>query len=459
MTFSKPFAILSLLLLVLTGSAKGQSVSKAVLTEKDAYLQLPPQILSGPTVKMKSISTNGQNIVIQRESAQISRANIPSTSNPNPAPPKVSQELIFWNLRTQNPVSMWKSSDDLTQVDFAGWMQGTDSAYAVIIQSEPVDPKKQEPPKTHPKLYRLSNGLKRAVEVALPVIPDNLTLHAFLSPKKSSGLIRLAKNDFSPDQDSQAIYCFLNQDGQIGGRVENPEGRHSWVVFDEEGDPVLQIRNNDAKVEYYAVNDKTGATTLLPKMPKIAAEAGVISMKAPIHVVSKRVDLSDFGIKDKAGLLWVESDFKSKQMRSLITSDGSDATLLSTPSGDMGTLYTSQGALWFQPLLRLDKVEFLKMKKMADRITAISNARQLGTGILMYSQDYDEKLPTPDGINDKIAPYLRNDALFDGFGYTYAGGNLGDISAPGMTPIGYVGGDGGRAVIYADGHVKWEDDK
>jgi hypothetical protein len=42
--------------------------------------------------------------------------------------------------------------------------------------------------------------------------------------------------------------------------------------------------------------------------------------------------------------------------------------------------------------------------------------------------------------------------------YTFGGGSLASIDAPAETIIGYVTGPGGRAAIYADGHVKWQND-
>jgi hypothetical protein len=88
----------------------------------------------------------------------------------------------------------------------------------------------------------------------------------------------------------------------------------------------------------------------------------------------------------------------------------------------------------------------------------LSNAKQLGLAALMYAQDYDEVLPTGDGINGKLAPYLKNESLFDGFTYTFGGGSLSGIDKPAETELGFVTGPGGRAIIFIDGHVKWKPD-
>jgi prepilin-type processing-associated H-X9-DG protein len=98
------------------------------------------------------------------------------------------------------------------------------------------------------------------------------------------------------------------------------------------------------------------------------------------------------------------------------------------------------------------------MERQAQKAVAISNAKQAGLALLMYSQDYDETLPTGDDINTKLAPYLKNTDPLDGFSYTYPGGKLGDIANPSETVLGIVSGPGGHAIVYADGHVRWKDD-
>ena len=98
------------------------------------------------------------------------------------------------------------------------------------------------------------------------------------------------------------------------------------------------------------------------------------------------------------------------------------------------------------------------MQEQAQRAAAMSSGKQLGLAVLMYTQDYDEVLPTPEGIEDKIEPYLKNRELFSGFVYIFPGGSLADIKNPVETELGYVNGPKGRAIIYVDGHVKWRPD-
>jgi hypothetical protein len=156
----------------------------------------------------------------------------------------------------------------------------------------------------------------------------------------------------------------------------------------------------------------------------------------------------------------------SEPPRALVTADCDDAPLtnganvngaLLLPDAS-AVLYRAGGALYAVPILRMDKATFLEARRRAQRMVVISNARQLGTGLMMYVQDYDEIYPSGDNINDKVGPYIKNTSLFQNFVYTFGVRSLADIDKPSELIIGYVTGPGGRANVFADGHVKWQDD-
>jgi len=89
----------------------------------------------------------------------------------------------------------------------------------------------------------------------------------------------------------------------------------------------------------------------------------------------------------------------------------------------------------------------------------LNNAKQAGLSLLMYAQDYDETLPGQDKpILDILLPYTKNVQVLAGLVYTYPGGKMADIPEPSKTELGYWPGEGGRAYIYADGHVVWKKD-
>lgn len=59
---------------------------------------------------------------------------------------------------------------------------------------------------------------------------------------------------------------------------------------------------------------------------------------------------------------------------------------------------------------------FAKPNIYEHRRTALSNLKQLGTGNLIYTADYDERLPNSTSqstVISQLNPYVRNDSLWD----------------------------------------------
>ncbi len=99
---------------------------------------------------------------------------------------------------------------------------------------------------------------------------------------------------------------------------------------------------------------------------------------------------------------------------------------------------------------------------------SLSNLKQLGTALMMYTQDYDEKFPpmkTPQAVKKAVLPYLRNESAFTNpiTGKPYlpnvwlSGKSLASFASPALI-VGFYedapAPDGTRAAAFADGHAK-----
>ena len=74
----------------------------------------------------------------------------------------------------------------------------------------------------------------------------------------------------------------------------------------------------------------------------------------------------------------------------------------------------------------------------------------------MYSNDYDDNYVSNAGNwQNQIEPYIKNMEMLDGFNLTFPGGSALSVENPAETVMGFLEGPGGRAVAYADGHVRW----
>jgi prepilin-type processing-associated H-X9-DG protein len=203
------------------------------------------------------------------------------------------------------------------------------------------------------------------------------------------------------------------------------------------------------------VDPRTGKINPLPKdQPKQEIQKPA-AIAAPLRIVTRRHQISESSTTQQTYPVWVESLTKSENPRALVTADGKDASFV---PGGAGVMFQSQNAYWFTPVLKIGKEAYLMARHAAERQVALSNAKQLGLAAIMFAQDNNEVLPSSDGIEAKLMPYVQNSALFSGFTYTFAGGALADISSTSETILGHVAGPGGRAVLYADGHAKWVND-
>ncbi|MCB0825908.1 MAG: hypothetical protein KDC26_06940 [Armatimonadetes bacterium] len=91
-----------------------------------------------------------------------------------------------------------------------------------------------------------------------------------------------------------------------------------------------------------------------------------------------------------------------------------------------------------------------------EKLILTNIAKMVATAIMIYAADHEEQFPTIENWTEKIIPYLKNRPIMEGFVYMLGDKHLKDIKDPAKTVLGYIDGKDGRAVAYADGHVKWE---
>lgn len=88
-----------------------------------------------------------------------------------------------------------------------------------------------------------------------------------------------------------------------------------------------------------------------------------------------------------------------------------------------------------------------------------SNLKQIGLGIIQYSQDYDEHFPKAEGVEDAIYPYVKTREILQigsaRFVYKQPVDTaLSAMEEPAATELGFMDLPCARIVLFADGHVK-----
>lgn len=459
------FALLSLGFAV-GAQAQPDVINRFVLEDQNAVTVVPAELIAAPQIKKVYYAPDGLSLVVLRERMKITPDLLPDGTGKPQKLPEGEQELIYWSSRTRTARSFWKGNLFGMKVWDVTWMPQTENAF-VLMQTEPL-PLAPNPPqfKAQWTLLKMAEGQARPTEIPLPDVGSNG--HVSVSASNVLSLVWLQINQQEEEQTrpdgsviNHQLFYLLRREGRLEKPVAFPDPADVMVAMAEwakDGTPALMIRGlKDKKRLNYAVNPQTLALTLLEgkfehqdwEEPN-RTKAGMLTLK------SQSVTANAGETQKKLSVLWLESSVKSEFPRMVLAGDATEGVL--RPKAD-GAFYQSQGALWFAPFLRMNQAQFLTARKAALKAVAISNAKQAGTGLMMYAQDYDEVLPTPDGIKDKVMPYVKNEAILDGLVYTYPGGKLADIDKPAETLMGYVLGPGGRANIYVDGHVKWKDDE
>lgn len=126
------------------------------------------------------------------------------------------------------------------------------------------------------------------------------------------------------------------------------------------------------------------------------------------------------------------------------------------PAANNAIAFEANDAVFSCSVIPISKAAYERFEENSIKKKVIGKAKQAALGVMMYMSDMDDKFPPKDQFFDLIYPYVKNSEIVRDFVYTYSGPEeAGKIESPAETELGYVNGPGGRAVAYADGHVKW----
>lgn len=149
---------------------------------------------------------------------------------------------------------------------------------------------------------------------------------------------------------------------------------------------------------------------------------------------------------------WLAAQTPSDHQFAMVAADAKQAEV----SPDQKRIaYLTDGNLFIRDLVNLSKADFEELLIREEQNELMMKAKQVATGIMIFCADSDDVFPAQEGFNEKIMPYLKNESLLNGFTYTFSAKKATEIADPAGTVIGYAQGRRGRAVAYADGHVKW----
>lgn len=438
--------------------------ARYVLTDREAILPLPSQLVAEPTILRALWSPDGRHVLALRQEMRLAAL--------DGRPPEGETSLILWNRRARRAAVIWKRPLGTTGVQEIAWLPGAGMALAIVGSFLAPDPEKPGELEPRRELLRIDAARGTARALALLGMDERL----FPSPTHpiAALLRRETKEERKVVTDGhEAIYYrqevslrFARAGGMVGPPIRMPEDVHdvSWLP---DGRPVIVQPDRESKptpgqphpLRWHTVDPASGTIHPLSTLPTLAAAS---PPELPVRLTQSTVPLGKETPPERVRPLWLESAAPGTPSRALLCGD-SDGGMLS-PDGD-SVLYIAQGAAWVTPLLRVPKQAFLDARRAALKAVTLSNGKQIGLALAMYAQDYDEVFPPSDANTvDRLRPYTKSQEVFNdpstgapGFLYLLQETPLKTIDNPAETPIGYLTGPGVRAVIYVDGHVKWED--
>lgn len=416
-----------------------------VLTEKDAVLLDLPELAAPGLVTQALWSPSGKYVLTARE-----KMDVASVLKGNPS---MESGYVLWSMATRQRRDLWKSTGGPEGIEPFHWLGQSDVALAVINQPAP-------PPRPG-----------AGPQAAKPA-PERWVLRIDAARGTARALLKLPLDSFidaSPHRPVAALYSrqeksfrLISADGAIrdlsplvsrlmlGPFIWSEDG--SRLEFD--GAELPDDPKQRPRFARHSLDLASGRLTRRPERPPVLAWTPRPAPSGPFRLRSGTLTARQDKASQDLHPLWLEVTSPTEQPLALVSGNSPEGLL--SPRMD-AVLYTSEGAAWVRPLLRIDKAVYYAARNAAERARLSSNMKQVGLGVMMYAQDFDETLPgAGSDLETLLDPYIKNRTVFEGLVYTFPGGPLRDVPEPAKTQLGYVPAPGGRILLFVDGHVQFE---
>lgn len=407
-----------------------------VVTDLEAHLLLPAQLVCEPIVSSISWSEDGSKLVALRHVVSPKRPSTGSSDMAVAGQDLLSierTEIVFWDKRTSRSrvaLKMAPAEGSLGPIEWAGPNHVTSVAQLTRRNA------RGEVTGTNAVLLISSEApAKVLVETDAPIQTTS-------SPTGSGILVWEQAEMLRP-----SVARLFDLRGVQVTTVALPAG--AFPIWGSSGRLFL-IAKTVGRPQWSLVDPRNGSITVAQPEPPRERPVGAFRL-----------------VYSKSPILSTPSEPLAVTVASLTATRGkvvqnavvaADVTGAEVSPGGHSVVFVTQGAGMVRPIAGVPLDLFAKARDAALRTEALSRAKQVGIAFLMYAADNDDALPGKQGWENRIEPYLKNRSLFENFTFTYEGGSLDQLAKPAETELGYVAGPGGRAVVYADGHAKWVPD-
>lgn len=408
------------------------------LADGTSVAMAPPVCVYTPTAERFTWSESGRYLLVDGIS-------VSSFSPTSPAPPKHRIELIEWRTRKSTVIS------ELPQIPVtksAEWV-GDDHYLVTRYEVLPSSPQRPQPATRHTlTLFRAGTTQSWPIYDSGEV-PTETPASVYAVPAVKHGYALVI--DDRTGRLIDANRPVFNRKAII---VNYRTGKRTQITptlsigVDPEGylyEPLYKERKFTGQHRRYLPDGTIQEYAAKPRQEPKEVEPSMKLMPSPASLrIGKKAEI--------ANGVWLMATSPSDHQFALVAPDGKDAEIAPDRSA---IAYMQGGNVFVRELMTLAKGEFQALLDIEEQNEAMSKAKQMATAIHIYMADCDDVFPPKEGFADLIMPYVKNRAMVDGFTYTFGKRSATEIAEPDKTEIGYVQGRRGRAVAYADGHVKW----
>ena len=438
------------------GVSNQPSEEDFVLTEKNAYLLLPPVAVGSGQASMIGWSPTGRYLLVSQSSPTMTPSLIKGALQGSP-PPEISQTLLWWDKETSRTISLG-SLKGLTPFSPLQWLAG--SNVAIGIYDEAIPSAKEDDSRLRVVLVVADLGTGQFRRTTLgewnepegyfkldfsPTLPKALISYIYAPMKKNAAGVR---------PESRVTLWTIDANLRQSSRVDAGPGALVQVMW-HEGGQVAKL--SLARFEERERKDRTVDFDLRTNqmLPQSAGSRPYrpSEVEAPLRVTITPSQTTAGTITRRHPAAWIESVKPTEQSVALLSPKSQTAAL--SPTND-AVAYEQDGIVMVRQLVVVPKELFFQARDTARKAIVMNQAKQVGLALLIFAADNDDKLPGPEQMPDCLKQYLQNEALMQGFQYTFGGGSLESIKNPAETAIGYIPGPGGFAWLYGDGHVVWK---
>ncbi len=242
---------------------------------------------------------------------------------------------------------------------------------------------------------------------------------------------------------------------------------------------ILMVSHIDGAAHYFSEDVSDGKQTEIAKPAKMPPALNDLDAKPTTPAVSPKSPVLTLEDEAKTATdkqqavsapyhaLWVRRTAGPKPMSAMpvgLTPGADDTQARWSPNGQQ-VAFVAHGDLFVTDLTTraaTAKEKYLAGEPLTcpeERDLAAMSLKEIGLGILQYTQDYDENFPAQNGVNDAIKPYLGPDTLLSVAGHPFvyrapADLSLAKIDSPADTVLGTINLSCAQVTLFADGHVK-----